>query len=55
MSRQWMCAPCGLIYDDALGMPDHGIPPGTRFEDIPDDWVCPDCGVSKSDFVLLPA
>lgn len=54
MSRQWMCGPCGLVYDEALGLPEHGIPPGTRFEDIPDDWVCPDCGVTKADFYLLP-
>ncbi|MGB7479110.1 MAG: rubredoxin [Burkholderiaceae bacterium] len=51
---QWMCGPCGFVYDEARGMPDDGIPPGTPFEDIPDDWECPDCGVGKADFFLLP-
>lgn len=54
MSRQWMCSPCGLIYDEADGLPEDGIAPGTPFEDIPDDWECPDCGVTKSDFFLIP-
>ncbi|MFT0545470.1 rubredoxin [Allopusillimonas ginsengisoli] len=53
--QQWMCSPCGLIYDEVTGMPEEGIAPGTRFEDIPDDWVCPDCGVSKAEFFLIPA
>ena len=50
---QWVCKVCGLVYDPADGMPDDGIPAGTRFEDIPDDWYCPDCGVTKADFELL--
>ena len=41
---------CGFIYDEEEGLPEEGIKPGTRFEDIPDDWCCPDCGVSKFDF-----
>ena len=45
-----MCGPCGMIYDEALGMPEHGLAPGTRFEDIPDDWVCPECGAGKDAF-----
>jgi len=53
--RQYICVVCGYIYDESLGDPDGGLPPGTRFEDIPDDWVCPDCGVSKADFVPLEA
>ena len=44
------CTVCGYIYNPAVGDPDSGIAPGTRFEDIPDDWVCPVCGVGKSDF-----
>jgi len=48
--RQYLCRACGLIYDEALGDPDSGLAPGTRFEDIPDDWVCPLCGVMKADF-----
>ena len=47
-----ICVACAYIYDEAAGDPDGGIPPGTRFEDIPEDWVCPVCGVRKSDFVL---
>ena len=51
-SRQYICRACGLIYDEATGDPDSGLVPGTRFEDIPDDWSCPLCGVSKADFEL---
>lgn len=54
MTKQWMCGPCGWLYDEAVGMPEDGIAPGTRFEDIPNDWFCPDCGVTKADFYLLP-
>ena len=52
-TRTWLCVVCDYIYDEAKGDPEHGIAPGTRFEDIPADWVCPDCGVSKFDFVLF--
>jgi rubredoxin len=51
--KKYICVVCGYIYDEALGDPDDGIPPGTRFEDIPDTWTCPDCGVTKEDFELL--
>jgi rubredoxin len=51
--RKWACAVCGYIYNEALGDPEEGFPPGTRFEDIPDDWSCPDCGVSKRSFRVL--
>ncbi|HRT82135.1 MAG TPA: rubredoxin [Oscillospiraceae bacterium] len=44
---------CGYIYDPELGDPDNGIAPGTAFEDLPDDWVCPDCGLDKSAFTKL--
>ena len=44
------CGPCGYIYDPEVGDPDSGIPAGTAFEDLPDDWVCPFCGVSKDMF-----
>lgn len=50
---QYMCGPCGWIYDEDLGDLEHGIAPGTKFEDIPDDWKCPECGVGKEDFYLL--
>lgn len=48
--RQFLCRACGWIYDEAKGDPDGGLPAGTRFEDIPDDWECPLCGVKKTDF-----
>jgi rubredoxin-NAD+ reductase len=48
-----VCVVCDHAYYEDAGDPDHGIAPGTRFEDITDDWVCPDCGVGKSDFVLF--
>ncbi|GAA4784878.1 rubredoxin [Lysobacter hankyongensis] len=50
--RTWMCVVCGFIYDEAKGLPDEGLAPGTRWEDIPDTWTCPDCGVTKSDFEM---
>lgn len=53
--RRYLCQVCGYIYDEARGDPDGGLPPGTRYEDIPEDWECPDCGVRKADFVLLEA
>ena len=48
--QQFICRACGLIYDEEKGDPDSGLAPGTRFEAIPDDWVCPLCGVVKADF-----
>ena len=48
--QKYICDACGLIYDEALGDPDSGLLPGTRFADIPEDWVCPLCGVTKADF-----
>ena len=48
--KQFICKACGLIYDEAKGDADSGLAPGTRFEDIPDDWACPLCGVTKADF-----
>jgi rubredoxin-NAD+ reductase len=45
--RKYKCILCDFIYDEALGDPDSGLNPGTRFEDIPEDWSCPDCGVKK--------
>ncbi len=50
---KWECIVCGLIYDEAKGWPDDGIAPGTKWEDVPEDWLCPDCGVGKEDFELL--
>ena len=51
--RKWECQTCGFIYDEALGLPEEGIAPGTSWDDIPDDWVCPECGVAKSGFEML--
>jgi rubredoxin len=50
MMQKWICVPCGYTYDPETGDPDGGIEPGTAFEDIPDDWSCPVCGVDKSSF-----
>jgi rubredoxin len=48
--QKYRCTVCGYIYDPKKGDPDSGVPPGTSFEDIPDTWVCPVCGVSKDMF-----
>lgn len=50
---KWECIVCGWIYDEKVGDPDSGIVAGTRWEDIPDDWLCPDCGVGKEDFEMI--
>jgi rubredoxin len=47
---KYVCSICGYIYDPAAGDPDSGIKPGTRFEDLPDDWACPVCGATKDKF-----
>lgn len=51
--RKWMCVVCGYIYDEAIGVPDEGIAAGTRWEDVPDTWTCPDCGTTKDDFEMI--
>jgi rubredoxin len=51
--KRWLCLGCGFSYDEALGLPEHGIPPGTRWKDIPEDWSCPDCGTPKSRFEMV--
>ncbi|MCJ7543489.1 MAG: rubredoxin [Phycisphaerae bacterium] len=48
--QRYVCDVCGWIYDPAKGDPDHGVPAGTAFQDIPDGWVCPECGADKSMF-----
>ena len=50
---KYECLVCGHIYDPAVGDPDSGIPAGTSFENLPDDWVCPDCGAEKEDFQII--
>ncbi len=48
--KKWRCTACGYVYDPAVGDPEADIPPGTAFEKLPDDWVCPVCGVGKDMF-----
>lgn len=48
--KKYVCVVCGYIYDPAEGDPENGIAKGTSFEDLPDDWVCPLCGVGKDEF-----
>ncbi len=48
--EKWKCLVCGYVYDPEKGDSDGGIKPGTPFEELPDDWVCPDCGVGKDEF-----
>ncbi len=50
--KTWQCGTCGFIYDEAQGMPNEGLAPGTRWADIADDWCCPDCGMSKDQFEM---
>jgi rubredoxin len=47
---KYVCKVCGYVYDPAVGDEDNGVAPGTKFQDIPDQWVCPLCGVPKSEF-----
>jgi len=51
--KLFLCVQCGFEYDEAKGWPEDGIAPGTRWDDIPEDWSCPDCGAAKSDFVMV--
>ena len=48
---KWICDVCQWVYDPEVGDPDHDVPPGTAFEDLPDDWVCPVCGAPKDAFL----
>jgi rubredoxin len=48
--QKYLCTVCGYIYDPTLGDPDNGVAPGTAFDDVPSDWVCPECGAPKEDF-----
>ena len=51
--KRYMCLICGYIYDEAAGLPEEGIAPGTRWEDIPLSWRCPDCGAGKEEFEMV--
>ncbi|MEA5016846.1 MAG: rubredoxin [Candidatus Limiplasma sp.] len=48
--KRYVCSVCGFVYDEAKGMPEAGIAPGTKWEDLPEDWVCPLCGATKAEF-----
>ena len=50
--RIWECQACGWLYDEEQGCPEEGLRPGTKWEDIPDNWRCPECGISKPDFQM---
>jgi rubredoxin len=52
-SMKYICSVCDYVYDPEVGDPDNGIEPGTAFADLPDDWVCPECGVEKEEFEPL--
>jgi len=49
--QKYECTVCGYIYDPEKGDPTQNVEPGTAFDDLPDDWTCPDCGVAKDQFV----
>jgi len=51
--KVWQCRSCGFIYKEADGLPEEGLPPGTRWADIPEDWCCPDCGTAKIEFDMI--
>lgn len=53
VSRTWMCLICGWLYDEAAGAPEHGIAPGTLWEQVPMNWTCPECGARKEDFEMV--
>ena len=53
LMKKYMCLICGWIYDEALGAPEDSIAPGTKWEDIPMNWTCPDCGARKEDFEMI--
>lgn len=51
--KKYVCLLCGFVYDEEQGWPDDGIAPGTRWEEVPDDWMCPDCSAMKDDFEMV--
>jgi len=51
--KKWQCIVCGWIYDEAEGYEDEGIEAGTTWEDVDDDFICPECGVGKADFEMI--
>ena len=53
LMKKYLCLICGLIYDESKGWPEDDIEPGTKWEDVPDTWMCPDCGATKMDFDMI--
>jgi rubredoxin len=51
--KKFECVICGFVYDEEKGLPEEGIAPGTPWADVPEDWECPECGVSKYDFEMV--
>ena len=51
--KTWMCLICGFVYDEEEGLPEEGVPPGTRWEDVPMNWTSPECGARKEDFEMI--
>lgn len=51
--KLYRCIVCGYVYDERLGDPEHGIEPGTRWADVPNSWICPECDVGKDEFVMI--
>lgn len=51
--KKYMCLLCGFIYDEELGCPEEGLAAGTPWDKVPSDWLCPECGASKADFVMV--
>ena len=51
--RKFQCNICGFVYDESTGDPEHGIAAGTHWEDVPESWECPECGVTKTDFEMV--
>ncbi|HEY0562454.1 MAG TPA: rubredoxin [Methylophilus sp.] len=51
--KSWICVVCGLIYEEEKGWPEDGIAAGTKWEDVPANWVCPECGASKAEFEMI--
>ena len=51
--KRYQCIICGFIYDEALGMPAEGVPPGTLWAEVPEDWRCPECQAGKADFEMV--
>lgn len=51
--KVYMCVICGFLYEEEKGLPEHGIPPGTLWQDVPETWTCPDCGAGKDEFEMI--